>query len=231
MTYLMVKALQAAHREKADVYHFHDLELVPLGLFLRIFMRKKVIYDIHEPDPKCILGKDYLTGFMRPFLARGVDWLQKISARILDHIIVAGDDIKESFSESGLSSQVTVVKNVPLPEFAFAFDPSQNKKGNQLIYVGSITRIRGIKEIVEAMHYVRHQAELLVIGACDQPDYEAEIRQMANAKVRIIGEIPHREVMTYLKTETIGLLCLHDAPQLHRIPIWKDYEAVRVHVR
>lgn len=211
MTYLTLEALRAAQRQKADVYHLHDLALVPLGLLLKIFMQKKVIYDIHEDYPKSMLDRDYLPGFMLPFLAKGVDWLQKISARILDHIIVAGDDILETFSESGLSQQVTVVKNVPLREFAFVFDPGKQIKENQLIYVGRVNRIRGVKEIVEAMHYVHHQAELLVIGPCNQPGYEEEIRRVVNAKVRILGSIPYREVLTYLKTAKIGLICFQDA--------------------
>src|SRR6266404_4211994 len=37
MTRLTFKALCLAVKHSADVYHFHDPELIPVGLFLRLF--------------------------------------------------------------------------------------------------------------------------------------------------------------------------------------------------
>jgi len=55
----MFSALSRALEEKADVYHFHDLELIPMGLFLRL-LGKRVIYDVHENNPEYILDKDWI---------------------------------------------------------------------------------------------------------------------------------------------------------------------------
>jgi len=60
------KALQL----HADLYHFHDPELVPLGLLL-MAMGKRVIYDIHEDVPRSILSRDY----MHPMARRVISWL------------------------------------------------------------------------------------------------------------------------------------------------------------
>jgi len=37
-----------AYRQKADIYHFHAPDLLVPAIFIRLFTRKPVIYDIHE---------------------------------------------------------------------------------------------------------------------------------------------------------------------------------------
>jgi hypothetical protein len=49
----------AAIRIRAAIYHFHDPELLFVGLVLRI-MGKKVIYDVQEDDLYDIQDRDYV---------------------------------------------------------------------------------------------------------------------------------------------------------------------------
>jgi len=42
------RVLGLAYRQKADIYHFHDPELLTVGLVLRLLTKAKVIYDVHE---------------------------------------------------------------------------------------------------------------------------------------------------------------------------------------
>ena len=56
------------------VVHFHDPELIPLGLWLRL-TGTKVIYDVHEDLPRQILTKGYLVPVSPDRLAGRARWL------------------------------------------------------------------------------------------------------------------------------------------------------------
>ncbi|GAH82849.1 unnamed protein product, partial [marine sediment metagenome] len=86
MTKVVWKLLKLALKEKADVYHFHDPELIPVGVILKFF-GKKVIYDIHENVPKQILNKDWVGNvYVRRLVAFITNIVEKLGAFLFDGI-------------------------------------------------------------------------------------------------------------------------------------------------
>lgn len=61
-------AYQEARAQNADIYHFHDPELIPLGRKLKRNCNI-VIYDIHEDYETAMQQKDYLPKFLAPLAA------------------------------------------------------------------------------------------------------------------------------------------------------------------
>ena len=71
------RIFKLAYRQKADVYHFHDPELLPMGLFLKLLKKGKVIYDVHEDYPKAILTKSWLPSMVRRPVSSVFTFLEK----------------------------------------------------------------------------------------------------------------------------------------------------------
>lgn len=76
-------AYKKAKRLKADVYHFHDPELLPVGWLLK---RKNnvVIYDIHEDYITSILQKEYMKKPLRNFVAKVYRLLETFFTRKME---------------------------------------------------------------------------------------------------------------------------------------------------
>ena len=72
----------------ADIYHFHDPELLPVGLKLKK-QGKKVIYDTHEDVPRQILSKYYIPSFVRPIIAKTFESYENRIAAKMDAVIAA----------------------------------------------------------------------------------------------------------------------------------------------
>ena len=76
MFILTLKTFWYALRQKADLYHFHDPELLPIGVLLKLFTGKKIIYDVHEDYVKQMLCKPYIPRIARKSVAlliKGID--------------------------------------------------------------------------------------------------------------------------------------------------------------
>ena len=54
-----IDLMRTGLRQNARIFHFHDPELIPLGLLLRM-LRHQVIYDVHEDLPRAILYKEWI---------------------------------------------------------------------------------------------------------------------------------------------------------------------------
>ena len=120
---------------EGDIYHFHDPELIPIALFLRLF-RKNVIYDIHEDNISVIQARPSIPWLLRNLLViivRIVEWL----AQKCMHIIIAESYYKRRF-KNGL-----IIKNYPLVHNRINLNENNISVTNAIIYTGKITPIRG----------------------------------------------------------------------------------------
>jgi glycosyltransferase involved in cell wall biosynthesis len=211
MLLLPIKALSTALKVKADVYHFHDPELIPIGVLLKLFTRKKVIYDVHEDYGKQILSKPYIPKSVRKVISSLIKVLEYISSRFFDGIITATDDILRNFV---YHKRVISVRNFPI--IAYFPNPArfdrESKDAFNLIYVGGLTEIRGIVQIVQALELVdsNKQLKLILYGKFDPPEFELEVRSLKEfERVEYLGWVDFERVPELLSKADVGMVCLH----------------------
>lgn len=109
LTKVVWDVYRTAARQKADIYHFHDPELLLAGLLLKLRGRK-VIYDAHEAFRLKLLSKSWIPRMLRPACAALYGWVERCICRMFDHVIAADRTAAEDF----LGSRVTVVANYPI---------------------------------------------------------------------------------------------------------------------
>lgn len=200
------QVFRKALKEKAEIYHFHDVEFILIGPILK-FLGKRVIYDVHEDYPKDIMSKYYIPKSLRRFISLFANAIEKTLSLFFDAVIVVTDDIGKQFKRR---KKVVVIKNYPLIK---SFLPKEGEKdGIKVVYIGLLSRIRGITQMVQAMEYLNAVGKIKLIlgGKFDPAPYEKEIRNLKGfEKVEYLGWVDYRRIPEYLSQADIGIVCLH----------------------
>lgn len=222
MVFMPWVAMIRALRTRADLYHYHDPELVPVGFVLRWILWKRVVYDIHEPIPQQILGKEWLPRWSRKWVAG--------SYRVIERLLTPGQVLVLANENSRLDygSSAIVVRNYPLIVEPFTRNPTPVNERPQpplLVYVGAMSRDRGADVYVELAHRLKQSGRgfrMMLIGPC-APPYEAHLRERIAKNgledlVDLRGRTEYLEAMSYVSRATIGLCVLMPTPN-HRIAL------------
>ena len=144
------RAYREALKQRANIYHFHDPELIPFGLLLRM-RGKKVIYDVHEDLPRCMPYKPYLPKWVGTLAARIVELAENAACRFFSGLVAATPTIAARFCRR--NEHTVVVHNYPLMrELAAKPHRPWEAREMRVAYAGSSVSIqRGALEMVQAM--------------------------------------------------------------------------------
>ncbi len=198
----------AAIAENADLYHFHDPELIPVGLALRLF-GKRVVYDVHEDVPKDILSKTWIPTRLRAFVANITQILETWAAGQFDAVVTANPPVASRFPKQ----KTITIHNFPmLREFPKALLATTTQKTKHVGYMGGLSEVRGIMELVKAMQLVCESADvqLQLAGIFSPPQFENTLRlQPGWQHVNYLGWVNRRELNSMLSDVQVGLATLH----------------------
>jgi glycosyltransferase involved in cell wall biosynthesis len=199
------RILTIALKLKADVYHLHDPELLPLGWILKRKGRK-VVYDAHEDTPKQIYNKPYLPPKLRKPLSRTFAAVEKMLANRLDFTVCVSPRIAGKFRKSA------IVHNYPCAE-EFAESSSLSlpyqERPRQVCYLGAISPSRGIRQIAEAANSI--DGTVVLAGAAEPPALYRALRS-GLGRLRYLGVLDRLGAIRLLGCSRVGLLILAPTP-------------------
>jgi glycosyltransferase involved in cell wall biosynthesis len=208
VTQILGRLYRLAVKENADVYHFHDPELMAVGLLLKL-RGKKVVWDVHEHYPNSILDKFWIAKPLRRAISKSFDLFERAVVRFFDYVIYTTPSVGARYESMKVPSGR--VENYPITELskAFARDPRQ-----KIIYLGGMSRIRGLVEVIEAFAIVaarRARWELLLVGSYRPATFENELKELARQRgiqdrVHFVPWVPYEEKEKLSSQASMGMI-------------------------
>lgn len=199
------RVVRAALALGADVYQLHDPELIPLGLRLAL-AGHRVAFDAHEDVPSQLLDKPYLAPRSARLLSRAYARFERAALSRFGGVLAATPLIRNRLAAY---NPLTVdVNNYPRAE-EFDAPPSTTEARTSFCYVGSISAIRGVRELVNACALLRTPARLALAGSFAEAELEAEVsRQHGWSRVDALGHLDRGGVADVMARAFAGLVTL-----------------------
>jgi glycosyltransferase involved in cell wall biosynthesis len=207
MLLLPWQAIAAVRKSNPTVVHFHDPELLPAAIILRL-LGKTVIYDAHEDLPRSIKSRRWLGARLLKVVSLIAEKIENLCVRSMSAVVAATPHIASRFAL--LNDRVAVVRNYP----DLSRIPVQMQRLPEpatFCYVGAISLHRGVLEMIRAIELTG--ARLIMAGPFGDDHLQAKVSHLPEWKnVEYLGPVPYEQVWTIMQRSHAGLLFLHPVP-------------------
>ena len=196
------KALKKALFLKCDFYHFHDPELIFIGIILKKIFKKKVIYDIHEDVSLQIHQKSYIPKFLKYFVRNIFSFFENYASGIFNNLVTATPEIKNKFKL--LNPNTICVNNYPILN-ELKSDYIKSNKNKSICYIGGISIDRGVYNLVKAIE--KTDVTLHLAGSFWYSSEEKKIKSLDGWKnVKYYGVVNRNDLKKILSRSMAGIV-------------------------
>jgi glycosyltransferase involved in cell wall biosynthesis len=215
-----IDAGRAALKRKADVYHFHDPELIPVGLFLKA-LGKRVVYDVHEDVPRSLLYRSWLPRVLRQPVAMAAELGEWFASRLFSGIAAATPVIAQRFPPD----RTVLVQNFPLTAELTTEGERAAVARRSIVYLGSVSATRGAREMVEAIAKVRFpDVRLVIAGEMSPPSLRSDLERLPGwQRVNYLGWQSRIGVRNILSEALAGIVVLQATVIASDFPLWREW--------
>lgn len=201
------RVYKEARNQRADIYHFHDPELLPYGVLLSL-AGSKVVYDSHEDFPRAILGKEWISPWLRKCISVCAELFENWCVGRFSAVVASTPRITQRFA--ALAKRAENINNYPILD-DYDFDPGWSNKKQEFCFTGGISHERGIIPLMEATGNLDYTFNL--VGRFATKALYEQVKAMPGwEKVNEVGWVDRAEVNHYLRKSMVGLLNVFHIP-------------------
>lgn len=203
------RGLEVVRRCPAEVYHFHDPELLPAAVLAKSFWGKKVVFDAHE-SVGLILLKDWLPRRVRRLIAGIAESVDRSCGARVDAVITPTRLLRDRYSRFARRSEC--FHNFPSPEFLRMRDAVWQGgagRAKEVIHVGTLSAHRLEFFVQVAGQFLAAQADWRWTFIGLRPDQQAWVERNRPGdlagRLTATESIPHLEVARRCCRARIGV--------------------------
>ncbi len=212
ITVVKKEAYKEALMVGADLYHLHDPELLLIALKLKK-RGKKVVFDSHEFTAAQIASKQYIPRMLRGIISSIYRALESICLSRIDGIVEPCTyNGKDYFKNIDIPK--VIIGNFPKVQL-FENISDRHPDKEKICYIGSITEVRGIFQMIRACYLAGKR--LVLIGDIE-PELHAQVENMPEYScVEYKGILPHELAIREISRCVLGLSVLEPKVQYTNI--------------
>lgn len=215
-----VRFLKTALLEPWDVIHYHDFDLCPCAMLVRLITGRSVVYDVHENYAEEVMVRAYIPNEIRRWLkwcVIGIEWL---TTKIVGRVVVVVPCQVDRFGRWGCAS-VTLVSNFAPRSFA----PTQPISGGEprdkhyVLNTGSQTVDYGARLVLDAAVELKARGAGIPIIGIDRFEGSPGLRESVLEAIdrfapryKLMPRVPPQELFRYMENALIGLSVMLDTP-------------------
>lgn len=203
----------------ADAYHCNEVDSWFIGVLLKIFHRKKCIFDVHEDYPSTF-AESRFPGFIQPIIKVLVRLVFLLLIPFTDRIVLAKKTISGDFPFTK-HKQVLVRNFTPLKgaEVSFNIDKFDSDEFT-IVHLGLFNKKRGWPQTLDALQLMRNKnVKLIVIGTFDdgtESEFVSRASELGlSSRIEIHSWLPFEKAFEYLLNSHIGLVAFQPRIKNH----------------
>lgn len=209
------RILWTTFRLKPDLFMITTHELLYLAMLVKLIRRCKIVYDVQENYYWNILYTPAFPLLIKPFVALYVRGKETLTARFVDHFLLAEKGYDEELKFPG--TRKTVLENkVRVPVSDRKIPKPLPVKGGELtlVFSGTLSETMGVFTAIDLaikLHIMDDRIRLTLIGYCAQPAVREKIEMLIKPRPFITlithhGPMPHRDIFREISKADFGMI-------------------------